>query len=484
MEKRKLEVAIIGAGMSGLLMGIRLQRAGIRDFTIYEKAERVGGTWRENTYPGLACDVPSFLYSYSFEPKLDWSHRFAPGAEIQSYFEGVAERYGLLDRIRFGHEIEEARFEPASARWHLRARNGAESSADVLILASGPLHEKHYPDIEGLDRFEGAYFHSAAWDHAVPLEGQRIGVIGTGSSAVQMMEPLSEVAGRLTMFQRTAQWIMPTDNVAYSEEQRARVRRFPLLARLTRAAYKLLFDTISVAVVQEGWGRRLLTKRCQDYLATVSDPELRRKLTPAYAPGCKRLVMSNTFYPTLEKPHVDLVVEGIERVEERGVRTKDGVLHELDVLVLATGFDAHAWGVRGVVGAHGKSLQQAWAEGTRSYRSVAMPGFPNFFMLVGPHSPIGNLSVIDVSETQSAYVVQMLEGLRAGRGKAVEPRADATRAFHDELAKAMSDTVWVTGCNSWYLDEQGVPITWPWSARRFRREMRRPRLEDWAFTGA
>ncbi len=476
MAQRELEVSIVGAGMSGLLMGIRLKQAGIESFRIHEKALSLGGTWRENTYPGLTCDVPSFFYSYSFEPNPGWSRRFSPGPEILAYFERVAEKYQLLAHIRFGDEITSARHQ--HGRWQIESASGARAQADVLITACGALHRWRLPAIDGLEKFEGALFHSAAWDHDVELTGRRIGVVGNGSSGVQMMAPLSELASHLSMFQRTAQWIMPVGNHAYTEAERRRKRRFPLLAQLARLYYQQMFEAFSAAVVEPGRRRQAVAERCRAYLATVEDPELRRKLTPDHEPMCKRLIMSRDFYPTLRKPHVELVTEGIDHVEARGVVTRDGRLHELDVLVLATGFDTHAWGIENVVGEGGVSLKQAWAEGTRAYRSVAMPGFPNYFMLVGPNSPIGNISLIDVSEVQASYIMQCLNLLRKRGIAALAPTPEATRAFHAELLEAMKDTVWVTGCKSWYLDADGVPNTWPWTARRFHKQMRRPRLQD------
>lgn len=476
MAQRELEVCIVGAGMSGLLMGIRLVQAGIRSFRIHEKAASLGGTWRENTYPGLTCDVPSFFYSYSFEPNLDWSRRFSPGPEILAYFERVAAKYRLLPHIRFGDEIRSARHQ--DGRWQIESADGSRTRADVLITACGALHRWRLPAIDGLEKFEGALFHSAAWDHGVELAGRRVGVVGNGSSGVQMMAPLSELASQLTLFQRTAQWIMPMGNHAYTPAERQRKRRFPFLARLARLYYQQMFEAFSGAVVEPGRRRQAVAERCRAYLASVEDPELRRKLTPDHEPMCKRLIMSRDFYPTLRKPHVSLVTEGIDHVEARGVVTRDGRLHELDVLVLATGFDTHAWGIDHVVGERGVSLRQAWAEGSRAYRSVAMPGFPNFFMLVGPNSPIGNISLIDVSEVQASYIMQCLKLLQKGRIAALAPTPEATRAFHADLLDAMKDTVWVTGCKSWYLDADGVPNTWPWTARRFHQEMRRPRLQD------
>jgi len=482
MSQRNPEICIIGAGMSGLLMGIRLKQAGIENFRIYEKGATVGGTWRENRYPGLCCDVPSFLYSYSFEPNLDWSHRFAPGREIWDYFEGIAKKYDLLPHIAFNKEIASARYE--GRQWHIETKDGDKTVADILISAWGALHRKHYPEIEGLDSFEGAAFHSADWNHDVKLEGKRIGVIGTGSTAVQMMAPLSKVARKLHMFQRTAQWIMPIGNKEYTPRERSQKRRFPVLAKFTRWYFEQLFEIFSTAVVQDGWRRRRVSKQCREYLARVKDPELRRKLTPDSDPMCKRLVISNDFYPTLRKEHVELVTEGIDHIEAKGIVTVDGTLRELDVLVLATGFDAHAFGVEEVVGKDGVSLKQAWDGGTRAYRSVAFPGFPNFFMLIGPNSPVGNISLIDISETQTKYVMNCIRMFQEGKFAAIEPNAEATRKFHESLVGAMVNTVWVTGCNSWYLGPDGVPITWPWTAKRFRKDLRKPNLAEFDLSSA
>ena len=476
-DAKQLEVAIVGAGMSGMAMAIELRNAGIEDFQIFEKADAVGGTWRENRYPGLSCDVPSFFYSYSFEPNLEWTHRFSPGYEIQAYFEGVAKKYDLLRSISFKEAVESARYEDGS--WTIHTSTGNRYQARFLIAGTGPLHQKFYPEIEGLESFEGSMFHSADWDDDLDLDGKRIGVIGNGSTGVQMMSPLSDKASHLTMFQRTPQWIFPVSNMRYSDSARKWKRRLPILARITREFYKRVYEWGSVGVVKDGFFRRQMATGCRDHLKTVEDPELRAKLTPDYQPGCKRLILSTDFYPTLAKKHVDLITEDIARISPKGVTTNDGVLHELDVLVLATGFRPHAWGIDQVVGADGRSLKEAWAQGSRTYRAIMIPDFPNYFMLAGPNCPLGNISLIDVAETQSRYIVNCILKMRQEPDKVMSPKRSATEAFHKELTGAMDGTVWVSGCNSWYLDADGVPVLWPWPAKRFHEVMRTPDFDDY-----
>ena len=455
-------------------MGIKLKQAGIDSFTIYEKAARVGGTWRENTYPGLECDVPSRFYSFSFEPNPDWTKYYSPGSEIQRYFEGVAETYGMRSHIRFGKEVERAEFEDGS--WRIRMRDGEETEADFLISACGVLHHPRYPDIPGLESFAGDVFHSARWDHSVALEGRRIGMIGTGSTGVQITCALSQVAGRLEIFQRTAQWVFPGQNPSYRALTRRIMRRFPILNRLSYRFWQKYFEhLIGRAVVEPGWQRRFVDALCRLNLRRVRDPLLRAKLTPDYDPMCKRLVVSADFYKAVQQPNVDVVTKAIERVEPEGIVTRDGKLHPLDVLVLATGFDAHAY-LRPIAltGPGGHTLDDAWRDGPRAYRTVGVPGFPNFFMLMGPHSPIGNQSLVIVAETQADYVMKLIQMFREGRIDSVAPTVEATERFNREMRDAMPATAWVTGCNSWYLGKDGLPELWPWTPERHREMLRTP----------
>jgi cation diffusion facilitator CzcD-associated flavoprotein CzcO len=472
---------VIGAGMSGILAAIELQRAGLDDFAIYEKADRLGGTWRENTYPGIACDVPSHFYSYSFAPNPDWSHRFSAGAEIQAYFEDVARRYGVDSRIRFGKQVTRCAFE--DGRWRIELADGSRDEGDFVIAATGVLHHPAYPEIENLEAFEGAVFHSARWDHAVPLAGRRVGVVGTGSSAIQIVSALVDRVGELVLFQRTAQWITPVENPAYSEEEKAAFREHPEAMQAIRAQVARAFTEgfANVLVDAESPVLRAIHATCVANLEnSVKDPALREKLRPTYRATCKRLVLSEDFYDAIQRPNARLVTEGIERVEKSGVRTRDGRLHELDVLVLATGFRVDRF-VRPmqVIGREGVALDDVWKDGPFAYLAISVPGFPNFFMLQGPNSPVGNFSLIDVAELQVGYILQLVEQVRSGACDEIGVSQAAMTRFDAERREAAKRTIWASGCRSWYLDHDGLPTAWPWTYDRFREETSAPRLDDY-----
>jgi cation diffusion facilitator CzcD-associated flavoprotein CzcO len=480
---RPLRCAIIGAGMAGILSAIKLAEAGIDDFTVYEKADRVGGTWRENTYPGLSCDVPSHLYSYSFALSPEWSHRYSPGPEIQRYFEQVADDHGVTGRVRFGDPVTACRF--ADGRWHLETGSGHHDEVDVVIAATGVLHHPNFPDIEGLDRFGGAVFHSSRWDHRATLEGARVGIIGTGSTAVQLVSAIVDRVAALSLFQRTAQWVMPQDNPPHSDEERASFRDDPAHLTQTHQSLSDLFDLFSNAVVDaESPEIKWIEEECINNLERhVLDPDLRSRLRPDYRPACKRLVISPDFYDAIQHPHAELVTEPIDRVEPGGVRTADGRLHELDVLVLATGFKADAFmRPMEVTGRDGGSLEQAWTPRPEAYLSISIPGFPNFFMVNGPNGPVGNFSLIEVAEIQVRYIMQLIEGIRSGDYRHVSATRAALDRFEQDRAVAAGKTVWVTGCRSWYLDDRGLPAVWPWSFVRFRQEMETPDLTAFELT--
>ncbi len=482
---RDVRFAVIGAGMSGILTAIKLVEAGLTDFTVYEKADRLGGTWRENTYPGIACDVPSHLYSYSFELNPEWTHRFAPGDEIQAYLERVAREYGVMEAMRFGEEV--TRCEHRRGRWHLETSKGGRDEVDFVIASTGVLHHPRIPDIDGLDRFAGEAFHSARWNHDVPLDGKRIGIVGTGSSAVQITSAVVGRVAQLSLFQRTAQWIMPQENPAYTEEEKQGFRCEPeQMAQLHDDLSRLFAEGFSNAVVDaDSPLMKMIEQTCNANLEeNVLDPELRERLRPDYRAACKRLVVSPDFYQAIQQPNAELVTEGIERVEPRGIRTRDGCLHALDVLVLATGFQVDRFlRPMEVIGRAGECLDAVWADRPVAYLSISIPGFPNLFMLNGPNGPVGNFSLIEVAELQLAYILQLVEVVRSGQCREISADADVTRRFDEERVEAAKKTVWSTGCRSWYLDDRGIPATWPWTFDRFREEMEKPRLEAFERVG-
>ncbi|MBX7161351.1 MAG: NAD(P)/FAD-dependent oxidoreductase [Acidimicrobiia bacterium] len=477
---------IVGAGMAGILSAIKLQEAGLDDFVIYEKADRLGGTWRENTYPGVACDVPSHLYSYSFAPNPGWSHVFSPGGEILRYFEDVAARFGVDRRIRYGTEICGMEFR--DGRWHVETSTGEHDAADYVIAATGVLHHPAYPDIEGLDDFAGALFHSARWDHDVDLAGKRVGIIGTGSTAVQIVCSIVEEVAELALFQRTAQWVLPVPNPEIPPDVQDQYRADPVLMASVRDDLSRTFsDNFANAVVDaESEQVKQIQAMCLANLeGNVTDPDLREKLRPDYRAACKRLVVAPDFYQKVQHPSARVVTDHIVRVEPGGVRTDDGVLHELDVLVLATGFRVDRF-MRpiDVRGRDGTSLEDVWAQRPSAYLAISIPEFPNLFMLNGPNGPVGNFSLIEVAELQFAYIMKLVDAARRAGARSVSATHAAAERFEAERTEAAARTVWVTGCRSWYLDDRGVPAAWPWTFDRFREVMAAPRLEDFELSGS
>ncbi len=478
---RMPRVAIIGAGMSGICLGSLLKRKGIDTFTMWDKGDRLGGTWRDNTYPGVACDVPSLNYQLSFARNPNWSHLFSPGPEIQEYFVRVAQDEGLIPHIRLGVEL--TRSEWVDGEWHLYAGDELVDRADFLIAATGILHHPRYPEIEGLDDFAGPCFHSARWDNSVEAESKRIGLIGTGSSGTQIIAALGPKVPQMTVFQRTPQWVLPIKNLGLTGRPRRILSKIPGMGALARFLMKMLLGTTVEAITHDGWERKYVGWQVRRNLNKVKDPELRAKLTPDFEPMCRRLLVSSDFYDAIQGENIDVVTEAIDRVVPEGVLTADGVLHELDVLVLATGFWAHNY-VRPMelVGVDGLTLDEAWADGPRAYHTIAQPGFPNYFTMMGPHSPVGNFSLTEIAENQAAYILQWVDEWCSGRVDAAYPKFDATAKFNADVREAAKGTIWASGCTGWYLGPDGLPELWPWHPSEHGELLSKPRLSDFEIT--
>ena len=474
MSEREPSVLIIGAGATGMLAMIRLREAGIKDVRIVEKANRVGGTWRENTYPGVACDIPSHHYCYSFEPAR-WKYQCATGPELQEYMEYVGLKYGVTDEVDFQTTVTSTVYDDDTGKWTVRTDKGDTHVVDFVIAATGILHHPKYPDIPGLDEFAGETWHTARWQHDVDLTDKKIGVIGTGSTAHQVIPELVNAGHDVSVFQRTPQWVFPFPNLPFPEWLRRRWERKPSRMRIWKSFYKNFIEQFFVKATVgrpvQNWIFRNVTKT---YLRlSIRDKELREKLTPDYGVGCKRIVVNFTFYPAIQKPNAHLVTEGIERIEPGGVRLRTGELVELDALVLATGFyNFNYTRPMEMVGRNGHTIEDSWGEGRyRSARAVLLPHFPNFFLMLGPGTPIGNNSVIGMSEVQIEYVLQLIDLWRKGHADEIEPTPEAVEAFTHYLKAGIGNTVWNGGCQSWYQDADGLPIVFPYSWAEFVRSM-------------
>ncbi|HEY3259136.1 MAG TPA: NAD(P)/FAD-dependent oxidoreductase [Pseudonocardiaceae bacterium] len=485
MTDRVYAVAIVGAGFSGLAMAIRLKRAGEHDFVVLEEAGDVGGTWRENTYPGCECDIPSLLYSFSFAPNPWWTRHYPSQQEIWDYLRWCSARYGITPHLRFRTRMVGAEFDDAARLWRVSCDTGETISARVLVGAMGPLHLPAIPDLPGLPSFAGVSFHSASWDHGYDLTGKRVAVIGTGASAVQFVPRIANQAASVTVFQRTAPWVVPKLDRRIGRAERAAYRLFPPLQRLRRALIYWLHELRVLGMVVD---RRLL--KVVEKVATVhlrrsiETEEMLRKLTPDYLIGCKRILLSNDYYPTLTKPHVHLVTEKITEVREHAVLTADGAEHEVDAIIFGTGFHVID-GMDGqpIVGANGVKLQDAWRDGVEAYYGITVAGFPNLFLLVGPNTGLGHNSIVFMIEAQVRYIMGCLRLLEDSGARLLTVRADVQRAFNDTLQARLADTVWGSGCRSWYLDDSGRNRTiWPGFTFGYWWRTRRPRAADFELT--
>ncbi len=473
----KATVAVLGAGAGGIAMGVRLQRAGY-DFTIFERSDGVGGTWRQNTYPGAACDVPSHLYSFSFAPNSWWSQTYASQPEILDYLESVATRFGLRAHLRTGTTIREARWVEADQAWSLFAESGEEFRAEVLVSALGMFNEPDVPAIPGTERFAGRAFHSSRWDHTRPMAGERVASIGTGASAIQYVPAIAPEVAHLTVFQRTPIWITPRIEGPFTPEQQRRFARVPRAARRHRAQIWLTYERSRFEV--DSANTVMMTEIARSYLERkVEDPELRAQLTPDYPAGCKRPLSSRTWYPTLQRDNVRLVSQPITEITERGLRTADGEFHEVDTIIYGTGFKANRYLPNlEVIGRGGRRLHADWAEGAEAYLGLCVSGYPNFFMLYGPNTN-GVNSILFMHEAQTHYVMSALAAMRRLRRSSVEVRPRVMARYNRRVQASMRNKVWLA-CSNYFQAPSGKVVTQlPYSGGRYW--LRTRLFEPWRY---
>jgi cation diffusion facilitator CzcD-associated flavoprotein CzcO len=481
MTADHVRVAIVGCGFSGLGMAIRLKQAERHDFLIFERSSDAGGTWRDNVYPGCQCDVPSHLYSYSFAPNPNWSRTYSPQAEIWDYLRECVHRFGVDPHIRYDHEVHDACWDAAARRWVLQTAGGTYTS-DVLVFANGALAEPNVPDIKGAAAFEGQAFHSARWPSGLDLAGKRVAVIGTGASAIQIVPTIQPVVEQLDVYQRTPGWVMPHSDRPIGDGERRLYRAVPGAQRLVRALVYWLRELLVFGMVYRPQLMRVVAKQGLAHLhRQIADPELRRKLTPSFSAGCKRLMPSNHFYPALTRDNVELVTDRITEITPKTVRTADGREREVDVIVYATGFEVtnNPMMMR-VRGRHGRSLTDEWEnDGVRAYLGTTVPDFPNLFLMTGPNTGIGHTSLLVMIEAQIDYILDALRRMSRGDLAAVDVRREAYDAFDAEIRAKMRHSVWTTGgCSSWYLgpDDRNSTL-WPDFTFRYRRRTRRFDIE-------
>src|SRR5436190_3878287 len=461
-------VAIIGSGFSGLAMAVELKRAGRDDFVVLERAHDLAGTWRDNTYPGCACDVPSHLYSFGFAPNPEWSSTFSPQPEIYAYIRRVAEEQGLLPHVRFGIEVESAEWDDDAALWRLQT-SGGELTAKAIASAAGPLSEPAIPDIPGLRDFKGTIFHSATWDHDHDLTGERVAVVGTGASAIQFVPQIQPKVGQLHLFQRTPPWIMPRPDRPITRLERFVYRRFPKLQIAMRNAIYWGREGFAIPMLHHRLSK-IIERAGKRHLARqVKDPELRAKLTPDYSPGCKRILVSNDYLPSLEQPNVEVVTDGVAEIRSHSIVDANGVERETDTIILGTGFHVTDLPIaERVRGRDGRTLAEHWGGTLTALRGTTVTGFPNLFFVLGPNTGLGHTSVVLMAEAQAGYIRQALEHIERSGVAAIEPRPESQDAWNAEIERKSQGTVWLNGgCKSWYIDRNGKNST-PWPDHTFR----------------
>lgn len=472
---RHVHLVLLGTGFSGLGMAIQLKQHGYNDFVVLEQAADLGGTWRDNTYPGCACDVHSPLYAFSFAPNPDWSRVYSPRAEIRDYLRNCAERFGIVPHISWSTKLLEAMWHEEEQRWHLTTTRG-RLTADFFLSGNGPLSEPAIPSLPGMECFEGTVFHSAQWQHDYDLQGKRVAVIGTGSSSVQFVPHIQPLVGRLCLFQRTAAWIIPRQDRAIPARKRRTLRLFPIVQRLERGLTYVLNEVTAFGLAYHPAALKANARMAQNHLhRQVADPVLRAKLTPHYSIGCKRIVVSDDFYPSLTQPNVDLVTDPIREVRAHSIVTEDGQEYEVDAIICATGFATTRMQFpQHIRGRCGQTLADAWKDGPGAYFGTAVAGFPNLFLILGPNAALSHNSMIYMIEAQAAYILDCLRTMQRRGVQTVEVCQQAQERFTRDIQQRMQDTAWSSGCSSWYLDERGRNTTiWPGFSLEFRLKTRR-----------
>ena len=451
-------IAIIGAGFAGIGTAIQLRKAGIDSFTIFERAGEIGGTWRDNTYPGAACDVPSHAYSLSFEQIPTWSRRFAPSSEIQDYLLGITDKWKLREQMRMNTEIVDARFDEDAGSWTLTTREQETFTARVVVSCVGGLVDPAMPDIKGMQSYSGEFFHTARWNHGYDLTGRRVAVIGTGASAVQVVPEVAREVEHLDVYQRTPAWVVPKRDKVYSERYKRLLARFPILLRASRFAIYWLSELMGPIIFLDNERLAKIGEKgsLAHLKAQVKDPELREKLTPSFQFGCKRMLISDEYGACFERPNVELITDPIEEIKSNGIATRDGSFREVDAIIVATGF---ALGLASapfpITGKAGRKLDEAWQDGAVAYKGMNVAGFPNWFILMGPNTGPGHTSVLVYTEAQIAHTVAAIKKLEKERLRYVDVRQDVQDRYNERLQSRMKHMVWSTGCNSWYLSSDG-----------------------------
>lgn len=482
---KPLTAIIIGSGFGGLGMAIALKKQGITDFVLLEKAQDVGGVWRDNAYPGAACDVPSHLYSFSFEPNPNWSRIFSPQAEIFSYLQHCAVKYQLLPHIRYGTEVSSADYDEVNAVWTVTTTDQQKITARLLISATGQLSRAAIPALPGIDTFTGPTFHSAKWRHDLDLTGKRVAVIGTGASAIQFVPAIADRVAQLSVFQRSAPYILPRVNHAYPSLLKNTFKTLPWLLKLYRSGIYLVYESRFLAFSRfKGLMKFAAVRPFEKMLKRdIADPSLRAKMIPDYPVGCKRLLLSSEYIATFAKPQVSLITEAIESITPNGIRTSDGVQHNADIIIYGTGFAATEFlAPMQITGRAGKQLSAEWSEGARAYLGMSVPDFPNFFMLYGPNTNLGHNSIVFMIESQIGHVMRCLKTMRSTNTKAIEIKRAPYQLFNTQVEQRLKSTVW-HGCKSWYVDAKGHSSTnWPGFTAAYRWITNRGNLNDYEFT--